>query len=438
MSDDNEVDVIIVGAGLAGLACAWVLAGEGLSVLVLERGDAPGTKNVTGGRLYLRAVRALEPELVSALPLERRVTHESLCLMSGDASTLVRHRGERLAADPWHSATVLRGRLDAALGEAVGQRGAFVIPATPVRELVMDGGRVRGVVAGEETFTAGVVVLATGAVSPLLEQAGLGEGRPRAATVALGVKEVLSLERLRLEDRFGLEGDEGEARLYLGAVTRGQMGGAFLYTNAESISLGIVVGLGPYRADPAGGDPPPAAVAELLEEFKGRPEVRPLVRDATLEEYSAHLIPEGGLDAAPARVGDGVITLGDAAGLALNHGLTVRGMDLALGSGILAGRAILEAREAGDLSRSGLAAYDRLLADSFVLRDMRTFRAAPAVLERPRWYTVYPRAVNDLLDELFFFGDGPKERLFSTAWSRLTGEVLGLAGLADAWEARRL
>jgi len=432
MSDENKVDVAIVGAGLAGLACAWKLAGEGLSVLVLERGDGPGSKNVSGGRLYLNAVRALEPELIDGLPLERRVTRESLCLVSEDASTTIQFRGDKLAADPAHSATVLRGTLDAHLAEQVGERGGFVIPATPVRELVMDGGRVTGVVAGEETFPADCVILADGALSFLAEQAGL-RGPLDARHFAVGVKEVWALDRGVLEDRFALEGDQGEARLFLGSVSGGQMGGGFLYTNRESVSLGLVVGIGAYRDAAA-----TARTSDLMEAFVARPEIRPLLAGGKRVEYSAHVIPEGGLDAAPRRVGDGVLLTGDAAGLALNHGVTVRGMDTALASGLLAASAFLEAKAQDDFSATGLAAYDRLVDESFVGRDLATFRAAPAALDRPRFYQHYPDAVNRILGDVFWFGDGPKEKMFGTAWAEISRSFLNFGTLSDAWEAKKL
>ncbi len=432
MSDDSKVDVAIVGAGLAGLACAWKLAGEGLGVLVLERGDAPGSKNVSGGRLYLNALRAMEPELVDGLPLERRVTRESLCLVSGDASTTIQFRGDRLAEDPAHSATVLRGTLDAHLGEKVGERGGFVIPATPVRELTMEGSRVTGVIAGEETFPADCVVLADGALSFLAAQAGL-HARLDAADFAVGIKEVWALDRGVIEDRFALEGDQGEARLFLGAVSDGQVGGGFLYTNRESVSLGLVVGIGAYRDAAA-----TARTSELIEAFTARPEIRPLLAGGKRVEYSAHVIPEGGLDAAPRRVGDGVLLAGDAAGLALNHGVTVRGMDTALASGLLAAQAFLEAKAAGDFSATGLSAYDRLIEASFVGQDLATFRHAPAVLGRPRFYQHYPDAVNRMLGDVFWFGDGPKARLFGTAWAEVSRSFLNFDTLSDAWEAKKL
>ena len=289
-----------------------------------------------------------------------------------------------------------------------------------------------GVVAGAETFTADVVVLADGALSFLGEQAGL-HGPVEAQHFAVGVKEVLSLDRGRIEDRFNLEGDEGAARLFLGAVTRGRMGGGFLYTNRDTLSLGVVAGLASYR-DGSNTD----RTSELLEAFKTRPEIRPLVRDAKMVEYSAHVVPEGGLGAAPQRVGDGVLAVGDAAGLSLNHGLSVRGMDLALASGVLAGRAIVEAREKEDFSAAGLASYDALIDGSFVGQDMATFRAAPAVLGRDRWYTHYPQAVCDLLGELLWFGEGAKGRLFSTAWKQFSKDFISFGGLSDGWEARKI
>ncbi|NTW17888.1 MAG: FAD-dependent oxidoreductase, partial [Syntrophaceae bacterium] len=74
----DKFDVIIVGAGLAGLGAAYTLAGSGLEVLVLERGDYPGAKNVTGGRLYVNPVRDLFPGLFEKAPLERFITREGV------------------------------------------------------------------------------------------------------------------------------------------------------------------------------------------------------------------------------------------------------------------------------------------------------------------------------------------------------------------------
>ena len=83
----KRIDTVVVGGGLGGLACAYCLAQEGIQVLVLERGDHPGSKNVTGGRIYLRPLQSYLPELWDAAPLERSVTKEVITMM-GDTSSL--------------------------------------------------------------------------------------------------------------------------------------------------------------------------------------------------------------------------------------------------------------------------------------------------------------------------------------------------------------
>ena len=83
MSEAEKFDAIIVGAGPAGAACAYTLAREGKEVLVIERGDTPGSKNVTGGRLYTYALEMLDKGLSEEAALERKVTREQVMLLGG-------------------------------------------------------------------------------------------------------------------------------------------------------------------------------------------------------------------------------------------------------------------------------------------------------------------------------------------------------------------
>ena len=115
----------------------------------------------------------------------------------------------------------------------------------------------------------------------------------------------------------------------MGEVTKGKFGGGFLYTNKESISLGIVVGI----HDLMEGAPAIQAPV-LLDEFKQRPEIARLIKGGETVEYSAHVIPEGGLKALTKLYGEGILVAGDAAGFSLNIGVTVRGMEYAMASGI--------------------------------------------------------------------------------------------------------
>ena len=84
MSEDR-FDAIIVGAGVAGGAAAYVLAEAGLEVLLLERGDAPGSKNMTGGRLYGHSLERLMPGFAAQAPVQRRVVKESVTLLTGES-----------------------------------------------------------------------------------------------------------------------------------------------------------------------------------------------------------------------------------------------------------------------------------------------------------------------------------------------------------------
>src|SRR5512137_1964294 len=97
----DKFDVIIVGAGLAGLGAAYTLAGSGLEVLIFERGDYPGAKNVTGGRLYVNPVRNLFPDLFENAPLERFITHEGITLMAKERSVDLAYSGSELREQPF-------------------------------------------------------------------------------------------------------------------------------------------------------------------------------------------------------------------------------------------------------------------------------------------------------------------------------------------------
>jgi len=427
----EKVDVVVVGAGLAGLATAYRLAADGFDVLVVERGDYPGSKNVSGGRLYVNPVRALLPDLWSDAPLERQVTKERLSILSEGASATVELASERLRESPAHSYTVLRSRFDQWLADRAAEQGAMIVPKYAVDDVLVDQGRVVGISAAGEPIGADVVVAADGALSFIAEKAGL-RSRHDPSNFAVGVKEVIELPAGVIEDRFNLAPGEGAAQLFFGAITEGITGGGFVYTNQGSLSLGLVVGLKGLKNHESTG-----LVHELMERFKARPEIQALISGGELVEYSAHTIPEGGLNAVPRLFGDGIIVAGDAAGLALNMGLTVRGMDFALASGVLAAQAIAHARQQEDYSAGTLAHYRSLLEGSFVFKDLKTFRHMPRFLENSRWFDTYPEAVCGLLEELMWVGDGHKTKLSTTALRKLCS-MFGLSTLRDLWSLRRV
>ena len=175
----------------------------------------------------------------------------------------------------------------------------------------------------------------------------------------------------------------------------------------------------------------------LFDAFKRRPEVAALIAGGNVVEYSAHAIPEAGPFQMKRLVRDGLLVAGDAAGLALNMGIIVRGMDFALASGALAARTILKARGAGDFSAAMLADYERALEESFVIKDHKTFSGMPAFLENERLYETYPALVGDLFQALFMINDGPKAGFWKTIMKSVRSAPLG-GMLSDLMKVRKL
>jgi electron transfer flavoprotein-quinone oxidoreductase len=410
----EKFGVIIAGAGLAGLAAAYTLSGNGVEVLVLERGDYPGAKNVTGGRLYVNPIRNLFPELWNGVPLERFITHEGATLMAKERSVTVDYSGSELRVEPHQSYSILRAKFDRWLAEQAEARGAMLLTKVRVDDVIKEKGGIAGVLAGGDELRADVVIACDGVLSLISEKAGLrSSGLPH--DYALGIKEVIALDSGIINDRFNLEGNEGAARLFVGEVTQGRFGGGFLYTNSESISLGIVIGIQDLLGDGAAMDVP-----ALLESFKQRSEIAPLIRGGATVEYAAHVIPEGGFRALSHLYGNGILVAGDAAGLALNIGFTVRGMEYALASGYFAAQTVLKARETGNFSTETLSLYKRLLEESFVLKDFKNFQETPAVVGNPRFINHYPEMIGDLMREIYAVPAGPKNRLYPTIRKHLT------------------
>ena len=178
-------------------------------------------------------------------------------------------------------------------------------------------------------LAAKVVIACDGVNSFLAKEAGLYH-HDAAEHYTLGAKEVLALPKEEIDRRFGLVDRQG-FDLEMVGVTRGIPGGGFLYTNLESVAVGVVVnvvGLAEAKVRPE----------ELIAGVKRHPSIAPLLRGADLKEYTAHLIPEGGYDAMPELVADGLLVAGDAGGFCLAAGLFLEGVNFAIGSGAAAGR----------------------------------------------------------------------------------------------------
>ncbi len=408
----EKIDVVIVGGGLSGLACAYRLAEKDLQVIVLERGDFPGSKNVTGGRLYLEPIKSLIGDMLDDAPLERKVVRERWSLMGENNSLNIDFTGDRLR-NTGHSYTVLRATLDRWLSERLMEKGVFVIPMKRVDDLLWEDNAVAGIKSGEEEIPANVVVAADGVLSFMAEKAGLRQ-KMKPRNYAVGIKEIIELSEEKINDRFNVDKNEGCANLFIGDVTKGMFGGGFLYTNKDTISLGIVIGIKALMERA-----PTLEAHTLMDNFKERYEIKRLIEGGNIIEYSAHVIPEGGYNSLAKLYGNGILVTGDAAGFALNMGVTVRGMEFAIASGIIAAETILMAKEKGDYSAHTLSTYETRLKDTFVLKDMFNCKDMPDFLDNDAFFNFYPKYFPYFVEKVMWFGDQPKEKIGQALWKEL-------------------
>lgn len=422
MSDDEKFDAIIIGAGPAGTACAYVLAKNGKSVLLVERGVSAGSKNVTGGRLYTYALELVEPGLYQEAPLERIVVREQIMLLGENSATTIDYVNYDFGQDVPQSYSVLRAPFDEWFAAQAEAQGAMLAPGVLVDELLEADGKIVGIKAGDDEIYATVVIAADGVNSFIAQKAGLRRDID-AHTVGVGVKEVIELPANVIEDRFQVTGGEGAARVLIGC-SGNVLGGGFLYTNTESISLGLVLN----PADLAGQG---KQIHEIMQELKMHPAIYPLIKDGTTVEYGAHLVPEVGYHAMPEKLyRDGLLLVGDAAGMVVNTGTIIRGIDLAIVSGVAAAQAILKNENSSNVG----PAYRKELETLELLATMKLYAKFHELMSNRRMVATYPAMANDMLQVLFAVDGRLPERMDKAMLKVLKKHVTFGQLLADGWK----
>lgn len=422
----EKFDVIVVGAGPSGNAATYTLARAGLSVLQLERGESPGTKNVQGAILYAHALEKIIPDFRDHAPLERHVVEQRMWLMDeAQACSGMTYRDEQFAQPPHYRYTIVRARFDRWFSDQVREAGATVINETTVTGLLKDrNGKVVGVQTERDggEIRADAVILADGVNSLVAQRAGLREDI-RAEHAALAVKEMLFLPRETIEQRFGIGEDQGVAIEIAGRITHGMVGTGFLYTNKDSLAIGIGCMLSDLRRQKL-------SPYQLLEGLKRHPSIRPLIDGAEMKEYAAHVIPEGGYKALPRLYGDGWMIVGDSAGFV--NAVHREGSNLAMTSGRLAAETLIELKTRNKaFTASNLSAYKAALDGSFVMKDLKKYAEVPDLLHANRHMLgTYPNLLNTAAREMLMV-DGTDKR---TKQRRIFAEVrekrslLGLVG----------
>ncbi|ATW24926.1 FAD-dependent oxidoreductase [Candidatus Formimonas warabiya] len=406
MKEKKQFDAIVVGAGPAGSTAALKLARAGLKVALLERGEYPGAKNVSGAALYgMDFMENLIPGFSQTAPLERCISRKILGFLTDTSSLLIDFKNERAAAFPFNGFSILRPKFDRWLAERAEEAGACLICGTVATGLIKEKGQIVGVHTDREQgdLFADAVIAADGVNSFLAKEAGL-QREFHAHEMSVGVKEVIQLSPEIIEDRFQLNGNEGTAMETVGAITGKVNGGGFLYTNRDSVSLGVVGQISTlmqYRVQPYA----------LLELFKNHPTIRPLIRGGRTKEYAAHMIPEGGWKMFPRLYAPGLLVTGDAAGFVLVTGYLLLGINFAMLSGAAAADAVTAAAKKGDFSSPSMALYEKYLTDNQVLPTFKKFRHTPEFVSNPHIQNVYPEFVCSFMESLYRVDRGPVPKL---------------------------
>ncbi len=393
----EKFDAIVVGAGPSGNTAAYTMAKAGLKVLQIERGEYPGSKNVQGAILYSDALEKVIPDFRDDAPLERHIIEQRVWVLDDTSFVGTHYRSDDYNKPPFNRYTIIRAQFDKWFSGKVRAAGALLICETTVEELLMDGERCIGVRCdrqGGEVY-ADVVILADGVNSTLARKAGF-HGDILAKDVALAVKEILFLPEEVIQARFNVKEDEGVVIEMMGTVTEGMVGTGFLYTNKDSLTIGVGCMLSDFKANPLRTAP-----YTLLEKLKKHPSIAPLIEGGEMKEYAAHLIPEGGFHAVPKLYGDGWMIVGDSGGFV--NAVHREGSNLAMTTGRIAAETVIAAKAAGQPpTAKSLKAYKERLDESFVMKDLHKYRDMPQVLhESPQFFTTYPLLVNRAAKTMF-------------------------------------
>lgn len=408
---DEKFDCIVIGGGVAGLAAAMTLARKNMKFLLIERGEFAGSKNVSGGVLWGHDLAKLVPNYWEEENggWERFINHRRLTFMDEQSSFSLDFKSSHFNEPPYSGVVVLRSKFDNWLSGKVQEAidasdyamDSFIATNIKVDEVLMENDKAVGIRTGEDEFHADSVIICEGVNNLLTRQVGLQDKYVPADHMLTGIKEVIRFDQEVLEQKFQLNGLSGMSNEFVGWATDGVEGGGFLYTNRDTISLGLVLGIKSMREQKK-------SPHDVLNHFKTHPTIADIIKDGEIVEYSAHVVSSGDKRAMPKEVyKDGILLAGESANLLMNAGKAIQGMDYAMRSGILAAETIVEAKEKNDFTSATLQNYRKALDDSYVMKDINSFQDAVHLLHTETMMHKVPNLVCDFGRQFFTIKNEP-------------------------------
>ena len=389
-----NADVIVVGAGPSGVAAALSVARAGKKVVLVERAQYPGSKNMYGGAVYTTALKEVFGDDFELFSPERIINSHTWSFLNDTGSFEMTYKNNCAT----NAYAIKRFNLERQMIEIAKNRGVYYIPNTLVKHLIQENDSIVGIETEQEKYYAPITILADGVNSLLAKELKLRNDY-RTQDMILSVKEAIKLDKKTIEQRFNLKEDltNGVCKQYFGSnfgklkQYKNLFMMTFLYTFKDMIMLGVGVNLADLTKNKLN-------INEIIEEVKLHPDIAPLIKDGQVAEYSAHLIPEGGYKKIPKLCSNGVIIAGDAAGFV--NGVHFEGTNFALISGKLAGEAALIALENQDYSQTTLSIYRKKLEKSFILKDLYSYRnVIEKLYSRTNSISVYyPRKIKELFE----------------------------------------
>lgn len=317
---NTPFDVVIVGAGCAGLSAGIGLARAGLGVAVLEAAAYPGAENWSGCVYFCENLAhpdLLGPKGVEGLAWERQLVQRGAFVADGRSLFGQTFRDPKSFR---HCYTVLRPVFDHHLSQLAVQAGVVLLRSTTAESLIRDGERVIGVATNRGPVYGDLTFLAEGDASHLVSREGYerlpaGQKQPRFLH---GIKEIIDLPPGAVEENFGLGAGEGAAYEIIlrnarlnGKSLHLNMGG-FIYTNRHGLSVGLVLPAD-HLHDHFEGDP-----NLLIEWFENLPDLQPWFRGGRRGVFGAKLIRGGGIKELPQLIDHGLAIGGAASGIGVD------------------------------------------------------------------------------------------------------------------------